>query len=178
MKCIVLDIDNTLVHTNTKIKKHLIDTIMTEEKYYYMRRRIYNVKKSGNIYYGVKRPYLEDFINFCFLNFDYVCVWSAAEKNYVYDMTKIIFCRSESPDLVFTGEQTTYINGNPVKDLNIIADALSIKLDDIVAVDDTLSTFSKNPDNAILIYKYTVDNNIESIQKTDDCLLKIQIMLS
>lgn len=177
MSCVVLDVDNTLVHTNVKIKKQLVDIIMENDNYYYLRRRIYTVKKSDNIYYGVKRPYLEDFIDFCFSNFQYVCIWSAADRDYVHDMTKIIFCRSALPHIVLYGEHTTYVDGYPVKDLTVISNLLNINLKDIVVIDDTMSTFSKNPKNAILIHKYNVDNNIESIQKNDDCLYKIQNML-
>jgi hypothetical protein len=64
---IILDLDETLVYTSL-VK---IQGMKPMLKFYH----------SGLKHYIYKRPYIEEFLKFCFENFD-VAVWTAAEEHY------------------------------------------------------------------------------------------------
>lgn len=71
--CIVLDIDETLIHTKNTSKSLDADLRKNSDIYF----------KINGLYYYVKvRPYATSFLNAVFEKFDHVCIWTAAEKLY------------------------------------------------------------------------------------------------
>ena len=89
--CIVLDIDETLIHTkytsvilNKEIKK-LSDITF---------------KINGVYYYVILRPYALSFLNAVFQNFDHVCIWTAAEKLYAKKIISHIFTPTQQASLL------------------------------------------------------------------------------
>jgi len=77
---IILDLDNTLIHS------------------------IYNCKCYGDFtfdgYSIYKRPYLEKFIDYCFTNFDHVIIWSLGGREYVESIIDNILGKKYDPLLI------------------------------------------------------------------------------
>src|SRR5439155_1317619 len=101
-KSIVLDIDETLVHTfegdcQTKFQQL---NLMDDPALIDLRSRLYvlplvDLSKTGNsgvnLYWGVMRPSLRDFLRFCNKYFQNVCIWSAGHRDYVHGVCNQIF---------------------------------------------------------------------------------------
>src|SRR5437763_151797 len=84
---VILDIDESLAHTFT-------DTIMDELKIphglqAYMLNILMDRNNGGSAtMWGVKRPYLDTFLNFCFSYFKLLIVWSAGTYEYVHTIVQ------------------------------------------------------------------------------------------
>lgn len=109
--CIVLDIDETLVHTkqtlnspNDKLKKNSDIHFKLHEVYYYIDIR----------------PHALQFLKKVFENFDHVCIWTAAEKVYAKKIiSKIMTPYQEGSLLEFWSRKNCVIDkdGNYTKPL-------------------------------------------------------------
>lgn len=106
MNALVLDIDETLAHSIEDVKKlnNLIKgNVLTKEQLSSLKKRLYIVDhydKKGKLderLWGIKRPYLDDFIDFAFKNYDLVIVWSAGSEWYVNRMIKVLFTDAGHP---------------------------------------------------------------------------------
>lgn len=141
---LILDMDQTLIDT--------------DEKY--------------NIF---PRPYLKDFLNFCFEYFQSVSIWTVASKEWFNEVNakilypwkfKFVWCgRHTIKQPNYNSSFTATINNsdNPIKNLKKIWRSFKdMTRENTFIVDDTESTFSKNPGNGIIIpkFKYTnIDDN-------------------
>ena len=95
-KNIVLDIDATLVHTHGDDKDFKMLNIYDETDKIKLRRKLYTMKiidvvspfgaGETTVLSGIYRPYLRNFLDFCFEYFDNVVIWSAGQKKYVEQM--------------------------------------------------------------------------------------------
>ena len=83
---IVLDIDETLLCTNTDGSKYPVELKDNEE----MARAHYTVTTREGTYWGVKRPYVDEFLAYCFKRFDAVAFWSAGKEGYVNEVVKVL----------------------------------------------------------------------------------------
>ena len=75
-KCIVLDLDETLVHSkfdNEIIKKN---NLLKDPKYINLHNRLYTISLSDTYVWGITRPYLYYFLNFCFDYFNHVIIFN------------------------------------------------------------------------------------------------------
>ena len=85
---LILDLDETLICTFPSEK-----TI--PEKYKNMKekdigKRLYSFDIGDSHYCGIKRPYLDEFLTYCFDRFGAVGVWSAGTKEYVDEIVKVL----------------------------------------------------------------------------------------
>lgn len=186
IRSIVLDLDNTLICTQDK-PSHLKDLkIGRSKESVKLRRRIFvskledaeGIRGLGDRYdyWSVKRPHLEEFLNFCFDYFPLVIVWSAGTEGYVRDVINNIFPPGKRPHYIFARKFCVKTDegrlGKPLQKLfdhDQILNKLSYR--DTIHLDDTSHTFTEfNPDNGLLIPPYDVDPTVESILK-DDCAL-------
>lgn len=89
--CIVLDLDETLFHSETsvspndKLKKECDQSFKYMDVYYY-------------VYY---RPHLKEFIASIFKYFDHVAIWTAADKKYASKVVNKIFTPEQKDKLLF-----------------------------------------------------------------------------
>jgi len=90
---ILLDLDQTLIYSNSnnKNKHDFIVKFDTEE------------------YYVRKRPGLDIFLKYCFDNFKTVSVWSAGEDNYVKQIVSNIF-GNRNPHILWSRNTTETFN--------------------------------------------------------------------
>lgn len=87
-KHLVLDLDETLVHSfDSGDRFHDFSGELTPEQ----QKRIYTIKFSDGDIVGYVRPYVEDFLEVAFDEFESVGVWSAGTKSYVEKIVELLF---------------------------------------------------------------------------------------
>lgn len=186
-KCIVLDLDLTLLCTQKTMSGLYNLGLLTDPKYIKMRNRVYYFKIEDSEIWGITRPHLEEFLIFCFSYFKIVAVWSAGQKTYVESIVDFIFKDLPKPHIIFTRDDTLFSsedmnNTQTYKPLeNIIKSNPVIqkymKFTNTLAVDDNSSTFYYNKKNGILIPPYEPSETISAILKDDPTLLQLKYWL-
>ena len=190
-KNIILDVDETLVHTieDTNFRLLKNSNIMSDPKLIRYRDRLMIfrlediVGKKGEgldtDMWSITRPHLEEFIAFCLSYFENVIIWSAGLDGYVREIVNRLFDPlkgMEPPALIYTRKDCKRIKGTttkPIEDLikenPDLAD--TVNLTNTFFIDDLSSNFIANPENGILIPEYNPNPNITSIVR-DDIALK------
>lgn len=187
---IILDIDETLVHTYEDIKgfKELLkdntrDGIKAKNKIYQM--TLIDVGEpigSGDVWtmWGVERNGLQEFIDYCFKRFENVIIWSAGQQRYVNRLTERIFRKSKfEPTLVLHWDDCYYNEktgeySKPIEYISKKHKIPNVTLENTFIVDDRALNFENcNNDNGLLIPKYHPGNTKEDILSHDDALKKL-----
>tara|TARA_R100000664_G_C2748190_1_gene135648 strand:+ start:816 stop:1505 length:690 start_codon:yes stop_codon:yes gene_type:complete len=186
-KYIILDIDATLVHTHGEIEKYKLLEIFSDSDKIKYRKKLYSMKLYdvsgdpglGNITVlsGIYRPYLKEFLDFCFIYFDKVIIWSAGRKKYVEKMCQIMFPLEDQPDDILTYNDCDLSRGvdNLKKPISkVFKRHPEMNYKNTFIVDDRDDTFSLNSENGIQIPEYESDLSVEDITShPDDNLLKL-----
>lgn len=191
-KCIILDLDATLIATHQPDKKDqlpivkLIDLgILTRPELSELRNRIYHLtiedfEKPGIgtsfEYWGITRPHFKEFLAFCFEYFKFVGVWSAGRKLYVEAVVDWIFKDLPYPHVVWTHDDVIIgPKGYVEKHLSKMMSSISqLTPETTFVLDDTEMTFIKNPDNGVLIPPYDPEPTIAGLNKDDKALLQFR----
>lgn len=181
-KCVVLDLDNTLICTQEKIELSDLN-IMNNPIYLKLRNRTYNFELTApgyeqtKIMWGVTRPHLTQFLLFCLSYFKVFAVWSAGDKIYVDNVINQIFKYiNKKPYVVYSRDDTSFPKGAPLKDLTLMMkDHQSnglMTLENTITIDDNRDAIRKNINNAIVIPFYN-PQTIKDMEKDDKALLQI-----
>ena len=193
-KYIVLDIDATLVHTHGDMDDFKMLKVYGSDEQLEMRRKLYNMRLidvsdvpgEGEItdLAGIYRPYLKEFLEFCFDYFSGIVIWSAGKRKYVHKMCEYMFPLKKQPLTIFTyddceGDEDDYI----VKPLEKLYKhpQLKGKLNETntFVLDDREETYSYNKRNGILIPEFESDMSVEDIcNHPDGELLKLMTWLN
>ena len=185
-KCIVLDLDETLIHTYSKKDitdvqgyKYLNDNIS-------MRGRLYRLDfGSSDIGYmwSLKRPGVDAFLRYVMSNFGTVIVWSAGTAHYVEKVVEWLFTPLGTyPDAVFSREYCETITvgthkGSLTKPISKLTKERTgdiynrINYNNCFFVDDNTISTSYNASNAITIPKFHPEPNLKSMASEDDTSL-------
>lgn len=170
-KLLILDIDNTLIYSHKDINVNHDFVLKFND---------------GDVYYVNKRPYLDEFLNYCKNNFR-IGFWSAATENYVNEVLKHIL-GDLKPELVWSEKrctfkiQQTFFEYTKVvyKKLKKVwkKKDLNVSKKDVLILDDTYSTYKYNYGNAINIDRFFGEEDdiellrivdlLESIKECDD----------
>jgi len=192
-KNIVLDIDATLVHTHGEMNDFKMLKVYDNKARHEMLRKLYmmrlvdvsNEPGEGEVteLAGIYRPYLRDFLEYCFEYFDNVVIWSAGKRKYVEKMCEFMFPLKKQPLIIFTyddceGDENDII----IKPLEKLykhpkcKDKLNEK--NTFVLDDRSETFSVNKRNGIQIPEFESDMSVEDICNHPDTeLLKLMMWL-
>lgn len=167
---IILDIDETLVHTHDELQHITENQILTDPQFINIKSRIYILKfEDGDNMWGVFRPYAKEFLSFCFSYFDKVIIWSAGTKDYVDLVVKNLFKNLDRPDLVYSKNDCVFVKKDPIyKPLSKIMLAhpeLGLTENNTLFLDDRSHTFEKNPNNAIQIPPFDSESNHPKIKR-------------
>jgi RNA polymerase II subunit A small phosphatase-like protein len=162
---LILDIDETLIHTESdEFSNH-----------------IYDFKFNGNresSYYTKKRPYLDQFLDYAFENFD-IAIWTAAGEDYAKEIIKNIGILESSLKFLYTKDKCTikfnieYLKYYGVKNLNKLKKK-GYDLNKVLIIDDIRDTAINNYGNLILIKSFKDDNNDTELLKLISYLQKIK----
>jgi hypothetical protein len=98
-KRLILDLDETLVHTFAAEDNFpAFYNNLTEDQ----KKRVYAIEfPTGETLYGYIRPGVEFFLQVAFQEFDSVSVWSAGTEYYVHEIVKLVF-KNQMPDFIMT----------------------------------------------------------------------------
>jgi TFIIF-interacting CTD phosphatase-like protein len=180
-KTIVLDLDSTLICTCDEEKTFEALEVYTNPRNSKLKSRIYyfelvdvtDTPGTGQLtkMWGVLRPHVYEFLEFCFDYFQTVIVWSAGQKKYVHAICDFLFNEiGKQPSIIFTYEDCIRVANYIHKPLTKIS---YIPINTIVALDDNESTFSKNKENGFHIPAYEPDFTYNGIMEDDDALLHL-----
>lgn len=164
-KVIVLDLDETLVHTfnddgfNNSNKGYELLRLYPD-----LRGRLRKLNIPGSTMWSIKRPYTDVFLQYVLDNFGKVIVWSAGMDEYVHEVVEWIFGTILiNPDAIYGRsfcelESKKYTK--PIRKL-IIQPELhgSVRMDNTLFIDDNVISTSPNPSNAVTIPRYQPNIN-------------------
>ncbi len=187
-KCIVLDLDETLVHTcnNFETLKEL--KIMDDPDLMDLKQRSYVItmddvvtKKGTGVkttMWGIVRPHVKEFLISCFAYFKVVIVWSAGKRKYVDAIVDFLFKDIKRPHVVYSYDECERTNNGlltkPLMKLIKNEPGLSkyMSLNNSLIIDDRDTVYNNdNPYNGIQIPPYRPAFNIHSL-RSDDIRLK------
>lgn len=179
-RCLVLDFDSTLGFTLDEEISRVARELFEKSKYD-LSKASYNVKVREKEYFGIKRPNLDIFLEFCDNQF-IVIVWSAGVKEYVHNAVKEVFKGHNKPYMIYTRDECEFdSDGNIIKPLEKLFNDPKNRYatsENTIIIDDTPSTFSMNEFNAIRISKFKVNQRkgtitLNELLKTDRDFLEI-----
>lgn len=191
---IVLDIDATLLHTQDNAYDFEKLKVYSNPQRFVIRNKIYhmnlvdvtNEPGSGNVtcLSGVYRPYLKEFLDFCFEYFNNVIIWSAGKRKYVEECCRLMF-PIDKPSIIYSWDECDYReDGSLFKPLSKIWDDENLKNLNITEkntfhLDDRDDVYGLNKQNGIQIPEFECDLNIKKIiNHNDNELLKIMMWFS
>jgi len=162
---LILDIDETLIHTKLdEFSNHIYDFKFSV-----------NGKSS---FYTKKRPYLDQFLDYAFENFD-IAIWTASGEDYAKEIIKNIGILESSLKFLYTKDKCTikysfdYFNHYGIKNLNKLKKK-GYDLNRVLIIDDIRDTAINNYGNLILIKPFKDDNNDTELLKLISYLQKIK----
>jgi hypothetical protein len=191
-KCIVLDLDQTLIATQDSVDSLKSLNILSDPNLISLRNRVYyitieDLEKPGigtkYDFWGVTRPHIHEFLLFCFSYFKIVAVWSAGKRPYVEAIVDHIFKDLPKPHVIFTHDDIEIgPKGHIEKPLVKMIESNPIlrrymSLQNILAIDDNPMTFFRNHDNGVLIPAYDPALNVNAMARDDPSLLQLKYWL-
>lgn len=178
-KTIVLDMDETLLHTfSDTSREEMFDVVIDNENTYLACVSDLDMHPgSGNnqLVAGAIRPGFDDFMRFCYNCFRNVIVWSAGTNNYVNEVMDEVCSNVGMPDLILTREDCVRTRYGFEKPLYVLVEDyphLGITMESIVIVDDKEVSFRANPDNGVLMTPF--EPGIDSLKDNDNSLAHLQ----
>lgn len=192
-KCIVLDLDETLIHSSEKINDLINLNIMSDPDLLDVRERVYQIimddvvyrKGSGikTVMWGIVRPYAKEFLKMCFKYFKVVIVWSAGKRKYVDAIVDFLFKDIQRPHVVYSYDECEKTPSELlVKPLRKLIDneadlSKYMNLENSFMIDDRHTVYSgyknDNPNNGIQIPPYKPEFTIKSLRKYDNNLKQL-----
>jgi len=169
-KLIVLDLDETLFHTEVNKDGDYFDQsnydfkFQLEEYFYFVR----------------KRPYQKEFLDYVFENFK-VGIWTAASEDYAKIAAK--GCNIDESKLLFFWDRekcTTRISYTDdgryygLKPLSKVKKSFNYKLENILVIDDIFQTAEDNYGNLIRMTPFTYQKDDNELFKLISYLEKIK----
>jgi len=188
-KCIILDLDETLVHTQEEMTELHKLKILSDPKLLALRKRTYLLRLEdlekpgyGTSYdlWGVVRPHVPEFLLFCFSYFKVVAVWSAGARPYVDAVVDHLFKDLPRPHVVFTRDDVLFDKNKQVeKPLQKMMEYHPILREHMshantFVLDDNHGTFVYNPKNGVHIPRYEPEATVHALMKDDDTVLKFR----
>lgn len=164
IKNIILDIDETLIHTK------MTKCANTDH--------VFSIEKTK--YYVLYRPHLREFINFIFTNFETINIWTAATYDYAKNiisriLSSMLIDKDQLPKLKFfnTRQQVSKDGSKKLSKLfnTDYAKSLNINESNTIMIDDKPSVFNYNTGNGFIIPAWTGS-------KDDEFLLKLIHIIS
>ncbi len=169
IETIILDLDETLIHSETNAK------VMANPDFTFV--------IAGEKYYVRKRPGLDKFLAYVFSHFKTVGVWTAATKDYANKIVNNIFTPEQKAQLKYFMSRKHIIDGQkPLQRIfDQAGDAKGINNKqgetcttctkyNTIMIDDNPDVLSNNPGNAIQVPQWLGKGK-------DDYLFKLIIVL-
>lgn len=189
--CIVLDLDETLIHTFDSIDDIINLGIYKDPDFIPIRNRIYvfNIddaesKRGKGQHFkmgGILRDHYGEFLDFCFSYFKVVAIWTAGTKRYAEKIVRELTKDRCEPHVVYHREQwqspSETCDVSNTKDLEKIMKEFpeQMSLTNTFLIDDKDYNFECNPDNGILIPGYDPEcSKSVLLEHYDDNLMRLK----
>lgn len=160
-RCIVLDLDETLVHTFSSRYNKVLKRLKVDQPN--LQNRLHKLEiETGqrgegqfSTVWTIVRPGTFEFLRECFLLFDFVVVWSAGSWSYVHEIVQILFDDTPMPFLVLSRDDCV-VDDYLHKPLRVLATRTGgvINQHNSVLLDDRIENFKENPKSGILAKPY------------------------
>ena len=141
-KLIILDIDETLIHaTENKLER--------EPDF------------ESELYYVYKRPYVHEFIEFCFAHFS-VAVWTTAGDKFADHVVTNLFENDKRLEFVWSRNRCTPIFERELHEHGHLKNLAKVKkkgfpLEHVIMIDDTPSKLRKSYGNLVRVNEFVGD---------------------
>lgn len=138
-KLLILDIDETLVHATQEDVGRECDF-------------------ETDWYIVYKRPYIDEFLTYCFEKID-VAIWTSAGEKFAGNVVEFLISKHGSPKFFWSHERCTprlnpeTLETVPIKNLDKV-EKKGYKLDHTIMVDDTPEKLLKNYGNLVRVSEY------------------------
>ncbi len=155
LKCIVLDLDETLINTRSgKAERLVVQKALRERG---ETDRYYEFKLGNQIYWGVKRAYYAYFLAWAFSTFDIVGVWTAAEFDYATAVIDATF--PEQPHFIWSRDDCVKSSGLFYKPLSKLFSRFpQLDIDNTIIVDDRSDIAQYNPSMLVEVPAFNYKN--------------------
>jgi len=173
-KTLVLDLDSCLIQSYCSSGTQQANKFLSPDKIRHRHRffkLMFYIEGDMYNYWGVKRPHLDEFLNFASIYFEKVIIWSAANYEYVHKVVDMIFQDHKYPDLILTEKDIVTVDkedNDYHKPLSVIMNRYPglIDIKTTLFLDDKLDNFRENPTNGLHIREFKPDEN--DVLKVDD----------
>lgn len=185
--CLVLDIDETCVHSTEDFPRLQELGIFKNPNLMDLRRRTYcfhledviEPRGTGQVtpIWGVMRPHLKTFLAWAQTHFRKVAIWTAGQPKYAEKMVDEMFRDLSAPVTVYSFPQCHNNHSVIEKPLSQMFSDPNLKMspEKTLVIDDRLTTFANvNPNNGILIPAYKPNLNLDPLMRDDTALLELQ----
>ena len=174
---IILDIDATLLHTHDEPYDLEDLNIYSNPLRFKIRNKVYhmnlvdvtNEPGKGNVtsLTGIYRPYLKEFLDFCFEYFNHVIIWSAGKRKYVEECCRLMF-PIDKPSIIFTWDDCINNDEGLFKPISKIVEdpvycSLGITEENTFHLDDRDDVYSLNKNNGVQIPEFECSMDVKSI---------------
>jgi RNA polymerase II subunit A small phosphatase-like protein len=151
-KLLILDIDETLIFASETPQSRPHDFIV------------------GDKYFVYKRPFVEEFLTWCFQNFD-VAVWTTATDDYAAEIVSKVFPQSDH-NLVFlwSRDRCTPALDSESRETFFEKKLTKLrrrgrKLEDVIAVDDTPQMWRNSYGNLVRVKPFFGEPDDDELEK-------------
>ena len=143
-KLLILDLDETLIYATEEKLERESDFIVGQ-------------------YFVYRRPFLEDFLEFCFENFN-VAVWTTATKSYAEEILQTILEGDQNLQFLWTRERCTLAFDEEERENYFVKRMYKIrrrgyKLRSIIVVDDSPNVWKCSYGNLVSVSKFEGDES-------------------
>ncbi len=148
-KLLILDLDETLIYAAEERSECEPDFIVGR-------------------YFVYKRPFLEDFLEFCFGNFD-VAVWTTAAESYAEEILKAILKANQKLQFLWTRRRCTLVFDEEERE-HFFAKRMSklrrrkFNLESIIVVDDNPNVWKYSYGNLVRASRFEGDENDKELK--------------
>lgn len=181
MKNIVLDLDQTLICSIEDNEKNLKKISLFEKGHELKSKVYYFGEHPDELFWGVYRPKVLDFVTWCNSYFDNVIVWSAGTNNYVKHIVRSIWNEAmvDYPKIIWTREKCSGEGDDLYKNMKILfkdsfASRLGVSRSNTLILDDNLVTYSKNKRNTFWIHPFEPDFEKMDLKQDDTALTEVK----
>jgi RNA polymerase II subunit A small phosphatase-like protein len=147
-KLLILDLDETLIYATEEALERKADiTVAT--------------------YFVYKRPYLKEFLDFCFANFD-VAVWTTSTSDYAREI--IDKCFNQDPIFIWSRERCTHTYDAEMQEHYYIKKMSKLrrqgyKLESVIAVDDSANVWTNSYGNLVRVMRFEGDETDTELKR-------------
>lgn len=155
LKCLVLDLDETLINTRSgKAERLVVQKALRERG---ESDRYYEFRLGAQLFWGVKRAYYSYFLAWAFSTFDIVGVWTAAEYDYATAVIDATF--PEQPHFIWTRNDCVSSGGLYYKPLSkLFMRFPQLDRDNTIIIDDRSDIAKYNPSMLVEVPAYNYKN--------------------